>query len=194
MMVEIQWWDFKGPPRAIERDRTVHTPAAIRRVRTPGLEARVHAGGRGRRVGPHEGARAARRAASATTTSGSTTTWRPSRAANRRTCSSFQPCGAKTRSEAVRERRVCSSADPRRPRDGAVIGRVSILLEVPPLDTRPSSAAGTARRRLVMASMLVVVGLAVDGCRPGRRARETPGPRARNFVELLPASAQRTWN
>ena len=65
----------------------VHVTLRWRRVRTTGLEARVHRVGRRRRVGAHPGGRAARGAASATTTSGSTTTSRPCRAASRPTCS-----------------------------------------------------------------------------------------------------------
>ena len=45
-----------------DKEPSEQARAALRRVRAPGLEARVHRLGRGERVGAHEGARAAHRA------------------------------------------------------------------------------------------------------------------------------------
>ena len=48
MMIEIQWWDFKGMPGSADaRSEVTAAGAAVRRVRAAGLEARVHRLGRG---------------------------------------------------------------------------------------------------------------------------------------------------
>ena len=107
MMVEIQWWDFKRTDQG-ERD-----DPSLRRVRAAGLEARVHGMERGRRVGAHEGGRAARRDSSATTTSGCTTTSRPCRAASRRTCSRRSRRSPRWRSTPRRSGSASSSRAPR---------------------------------------------------------------------------------